>query len=160
MDSGQIQVVERPKQRFERQKSQVGRNLAEFVRSPCHIHILDAHTLPYVGSPRERRSKSGETRRPLRENLKCMPASSDHRIEDLSDEADRHLFVIQIAHRVYEYPSRLPPLQWQTQAIWPEAQIKALLVRVTWSPPETLRKAFRVAVFASLANLRATCHRI
>ena len=89
-----------------------------------------------------------------------MPSRAFHDIEDLEDVAARDILVEEVAHRVDEHISGLPPSERNSQNVGMESDIEAVSVSPEPDPAEAFRKAFSIAVPAPLADFGAAGDRI
>src|SRR5689334_21840688 len=96
----------------------------------------------------------------LRQDLEGVPVGPRHHLEDLSHVAHRNALMEYIAHRVDEDHPRPLPFERLAESRWPQAQIKALLIRTAGDPTPTVGEGFGVAVSASRRHLLAARHLI
>jgi hypothetical protein len=85
-----------------------------------------------------------------------MPVGKLHGVKDLIDERALNLLVELVAHRIDKnHPWALPP-ERLSKTIGSQGQIKTGFKRVSWDAAEPFREAFRTAIVAATADLRAT----
>ena len=117
--------------------------------------VLDAHADPDVLRPGQGGRERGEALVALGQDLEDVMLSLAHRLEDLGDHLIGDVLVEEVAHRVDEDELGLAPLQRKLQAVRPEPQVEALLVRMTGNAAPALRERLGVAVRASRGDLVA-----
>src|SRR5882762_1107671 len=100
------------------------------------------------------------TRWAFGEHLKGMLFSHTHCLEDLEDKVVWNILVEEVRHRIYKDGRGLLPLQRYVQSVWPELQIKTLLVWMARYSSEALGKGTGVTVVTPGANLSTSCNRI
>src|SRR5262249_18692524 len=96
----------------------------------------------------------------LGEDLEHVPVGSTHDVTDLRDELSRHVFMKQVAHRVYEDLSRPFPMQRLLQFLGHETQFEAVFKRVPRDAAETLSEDLCVTEFAARADFCAAAYRV
>jgi hypothetical protein len=87
--------------------------------------------------------------RTLREDLEDVMVSSDHHVEDSSDELRRNILVEEVAHRIDEDHSRPFPTRRNLEPFRPKPQIETLLVRMAGNVSPPFGEGLRVAVRAA-----------
>lgn len=96
----------------------------------------------------------------LGENLVGVPIGEAHDGCDMGDVVLRDVFMKHVAHGIDEDPARGFPLEGIGEFFGDEAEIEAELERVALHSAPTLGEGFRVAVFATGADLGASPHGI
>src|ERR1700760_2637683 len=97
--------------------------------------------IPFVHIPSKQRASFGE-------NLKDVPVSLLHRVEDSVNERPRDLFVKEIAHRIYKHATGCPPGQRLQQLMRPKSQIKATLKWMSLHSAKSFGNPLGVAIIA------------
>src|SRR5690349_17564610 len=89
-----------------------------------------------------------------------MPVSRLHSIKNMINEFARYCLMEQIAHRVDENHSGLPPTNWLTQALRTKGEVKTGGEWVVPHVAKSLCEPLSIAVVAPTANFGATGYRV
>ena len=87
-----------------------------------------------------------------------MPVRETHHARDIGDVLIWHIVVKKVAHRINEDALRAGPAERITEFLWHEAEIKAVLKRMTRHTAKALRKGLGVTMNAAWADLGAASH--
>src|SRR5262249_54853113 len=123
--------------------------------APCVFRAFDRHALPDISRPRKRRSQLLQSLASLRQDLKRVPMSLMHDVEDSAYVVDRHIFVEQVAHAVDKDGTWPTPAQRKEQQIRMKCYGEAVAIPRVLHRTETHGKAFGVTVLAAGTDLRA-----
>src|SRR5579872_5091387 len=149
VDPFQVERWKRTKERLERQEPDLRGDFSESVDPPGVVCTLDANPLPDVRSPLQLAGDLLQPAGPLREHLEGVLPGPVHRIEDAQYVVVRDLRVVEVTHRVDEDHLRHVPIQRQGDALRPELNVEAPLVRMARDAPEALSERVGVAVVTS-----------
>src|SRR5215211_2243557 len=73
----------------------------------------------------------------LGQYLKGMPVGGFHRVEHGIEKRIGHLFMEEVAHRVYKNALGVPPIEGLFQPLGPEREVKAVRKRMTRDAAES-----------------------
>ena len=126
------------------------------------VLVLDRHSRPDVVGPVRAVAPVDVLQHSFRALCKYLVdvlVVLGHSQEHLSHEVERHLLVEEVAHAVHEHPSPRSPLAGGIEPVVVEPDRRLARQKRT-ATLEPQRDAFRVAVGASRADLRAAGYRV